>query len=53
MLFHKYGNTYFLAEILGESGVSGMQLPETDREKELRASNVGFASDEVVMVALK
>jgi hypothetical protein len=53
MLFHKYGNTYFLAEIWGESGTSGMQLPETDREKELRASNLGFASDEVVIVALK
>jgi hypothetical protein len=53
MLFHKYGNTYFLAEILGGSGASGMQLPETDREKELRAFNLGFASDEVVIVALK
>jgi hypothetical protein len=53
MLFHKYGNTYFLAEIRGGSGASGMQLPETDREKELRASNLGFASDEVVIVALK
>lgn len=53
MLFHKYGNTYFLAEIWGGSGASAMQLLETDREKELRASNLGFASDEVVIVALK
>jgi hypothetical protein len=53
MIFHKYGNSYFLAEIWDGSGSSGMQIPETKREKELRASNEGPASEEFVVVAMK
>ncbi len=53
MVFHKYGSSYFLAEIWDGSGTLGMKIPETKREKELQASNVGPASSELVVVAMK
>ncbi len=53
MVFHKYDNNYFLAEVWDGTGNSGMKLPESKREKELRASNVGPASEELVVVAMK
>jgi hypothetical protein len=53
MIFHKYGSTYFLAEIDTASGSSGMKIPESNREKELRASNQGPAAEELVVVAMK
>ena len=53
MVFHKYGNNYFLAEIWAADGSAGMQLPESKREKELQASNWGPADQELVVVAMK
>jgi hypothetical protein len=53
MVFHKYGSSYFLVEIWDGAGTSGMQFPESKREKELRASNQGSASDELIVVAMK
>jgi hypothetical protein len=52
MVFHKYGNTYFLAEIW-DGSASGMLIPEAKSEKELRASNQGSASEELVVIAMK
>lgn len=53
MVFHKYGSTYFLVQIWDGSGNSGMDIPESKREKELRASNVAPSSKELVVVAMK
>ncbi len=53
MVFHKCGDTYFLAEIWNGSGNEGMELPESKLERELSASNHGTSSDELVVVAMK
>jgi hypothetical protein len=34
LVFHRYGNTYFLAEVWG-AGACGRQIPQTKREREL------------------
>lgn len=52
MVFHKYDNTYFLVEIWN-GDKSGMKIPESKREKELRASYQGPASEELVVLAMK
>jgi hypothetical protein len=53
MVFHKCGDSYFLAEIWDGSGNAGMELPESKRERELQASNHGASHDELVIVAMK
>ena len=53
LIFHKYGNSYFLAEVWGSNGSIGMQLPESKREKEMQATNWGDSSQELVVVAMK
>jgi hypothetical protein len=53
LVFHKYGNSYFLAEIWDGSGNSGMKLPENKKEAELRASSQASAPEELIVVAMK
>jgi hypothetical protein len=36
LVFHRYGNTYFLAEVWGP-GNDGRQLPTTSQEREMAA----------------
>lgn len=52
LVFHKYGDQYFLAQIWDGSGNAGMQLPESKLEKELQASNHGAIAAEEIVVAL-
>jgi hypothetical protein len=56
LVFHKCGNQYFLAQIWDGSGRAGMEVPESNREKELRkeslASNHAGGAEETVTVAL-
>ena len=54
MLFHKYGDRYFLAEVWGGSGNSGMEFPAGKLEQEMRAAyrNTSPHAEEVV-VALR
>ena len=40
LVFHKYGNSYFLSEILTGQG-QGRQLPKSEREKELAKETRG------------
>jgi len=35
MVFHRYGNQYFLSQVWDEGGTEAMQLPETRAEREL------------------
>jgi hypothetical protein len=51
LVFHKYGNSYFLAEIwhaTGQAGASGIQLPASKAEQETRAANAS-APQEVII----
>jgi hypothetical protein len=48
LVFHRYGNRYFLAEIRTRSG-AGSQLPQNSEEKELRAQKIRPASHVVAL----
>jgi hypothetical protein len=39
LIFHRYGNQYFLTEILGSQGSQAMVLPATKQEKELQLAH--------------
>jgi hypothetical protein len=53
LVFHRVGNTYFLAEVWRSSSAEGMILPastqEKELEKELRAGNSRGGYEEVVV----
>jgi hypothetical protein len=49
MVFHKYGDRYFLSSINREGEQRGYELPANSLEKELRAQNV--SENDVVLVA--
>ena len=53
LVFHKYGDQYFLAEIWDGQSRIGIAFPESKREKELQiASNVA-TQPELVVIAMK
>src|SRR5215831_18530339 len=53
LVFHKYGDKYFLAEVWNGAGNTGLQIPTSKMEQEMRvASNHAGGSTEVV-VALR
>ena len=49
LVFHRYGNKYFLSQIWNEDGRVSRSLPKSKLERELMASN---GTSSVVMVAL-
>jgi hypothetical protein len=49
LVFHKYGDRYFLSSINREGDQRGYELPASSLEKELRAQNV--IENDVVLVA--
>ena len=49
--FHRYGNSYFLADIWWAEGSAGLELPRTKTEKELAKSARLHRPDQVVLVA--
>ena len=53
LVFHKYGDSYFLAEAWSGSGDSGMEFPEGKLEQELRASSANGSGSEEVVIALR
>jgi hypothetical protein len=50
LVFHRYGNQYFLSEVWGSNG-QGDQIPPTPRERELIAH--GHNPNQPVVVALR
>lgn len=52
LVFHKYGNSYFLAGVKIAGTRTGYRLPESKGEAELRAQNRS-ASEETVLASLK
>jgi len=52
LVFHRYGNRYFLTQIWGEYGTAGLILPTSKLEKELQLSEAGEPDQGVVVLAL-
>jgi hypothetical protein len=52
LIFHKYGERYFLAGIQVEGDQAAYQLPEGNAEAELRAQNIP-ASQEILLAGLR
>jgi len=50
LVFHKYGNNYFLAEVTIAGMRNGYRLSETKAEAELRARNVP-ATNEILLAS--
>ena len=54
LVFHRYGDTYFLSQVARASGETAIQLPISKQEKEAQMQNAGSVSDkEEVVVAAK
>jgi hypothetical protein len=55
LVFHKVGDRYFLAEIWSSNRGQGLAVPESNLEKEIRASNreSGGGAAETVIVAMR
>ena len=54
LVFDKVGDHYFLAQIWSSHSGQGLQVPESNLEKEMRASNTGTPGGaETVIVALR
>ncbi len=53
LVFHKYGDQYFLVQIWDGQGNIGIAFHESKREKELQAANSVTHQPEVVVVAMK
>jgi hypothetical protein len=54
LVFHKYGDQYFLSQIWDGQNNTGIELAESKREKEVKmASNGAPTAPETVIVAMK
>jgi len=53
LVFHKYGDTYFLSRVARGSSETVIQLPISKQENEGQIQNARSASDEEVMIAAK
>ncbi len=53
LVFHKYGDQYFLSEIWDGESDSGIAFAESKREKEVQTAANSLAPPETVIVAMK
>jgi hypothetical protein len=53
LVFRKYGEQYFLAEIWDGQSTIGIAFPESKREKELQTASSFAPQPEVVVLAMK
>ena|SRR5215831_12851468 len=53
LVFHKYGDKYFLAEVWNGAGNTGLQLPAGKMEQEMRAASKAAGGSTEVVVALR
>ena len=51
LIFHRYGNQYFLSEIRGSGGTDAMILPATKEQKELQIANASTNNGNNVEIA--
>jgi hypothetical protein len=52
LVFHKYGNSYFLSGVKIKGTRTGYRIPQSKAEAEMRARNV-TATEETVLASLK
>ena len=53
LVFHKYGDKYFLAEAWSGAGNSGMEFPASKEEQEIRTETASAGGPAEVIVALR
>ena len=56
LVFHKYGDHYFLTEVwsaTGQAGASGMELPSSKAEQETRAALKDESGPQEVIIAMR
>jgi hypothetical protein len=53
LVFHKYGDQYFLAEIWDGRDNTGIAFPESKHEKEVQSASNLASQPEVVVIAMK
>ena len=53
LVFHRYGDKYFLAEVWNGAGNSGLQIPAGKMEQEMRAASNNSGGATEVVVALR
>ena len=53
LVFHKYGDKYFLSQVARGSGGNVLQLPTSNREKEAQIQYARQAADKEVVVGAK
>jgi hypothetical protein len=53
LVFIKYGDQYFLHEILCSSGAMNLQLPTSKVEKRVQTQEASLSSGNQILVALK
>jgi hypothetical protein len=53
LVFHRYGDTYFLSQVARGSGETVIQLPISKQESEAQIQNAGSVSAKEVVVAAK
>jgi hypothetical protein len=53
LVFHKYGDQYFLCQIWGGQSRIGIALPESKREKEVQMASSTATQPELVVIAMK
>ena len=51
LIFHRYGNRYFLSQVWVEGYAHGRELPESAKEKELALTARNETPDQVTIVA--
>lgn len=56
LVFHKYGDSYYLAEVwnaTGHAGASGIELPASKAEQETQASYKDAGAPQEVVIAMR
>ncbi len=53
LVFHRYGDQYFLSEVEAGTGDADIQLPTSKSEKQARLNEAKLQASDTVLVALK
>ena len=53
LLFHKYGNQYFLSEVLCDSADMNLKIPDSTKEKKVRLQQAGLVTSSETLVAAR
>jgi hypothetical protein len=53
LVFQKYGNQYFLSEVLGPSTSLNVAIPRSKREQSVRREEATLRESSQILIALK